>query len=72
MYRASQTLAQLKMAVTHGLRWPACRLAGRHTDAAPKHSLLFQFSFRVICHAHCHTFAKRKLYRLLIVIIVRR
>ena len=30
------------MAVARGLGLPASRLAGRQTDAAPKHSLLFQ------------------------------
>ena len=37
--------AQLETAVVRGLGWPACRQAGPHTHAAPKHSLLFQFSF---------------------------
>ena len=36
--------ARLKMAVACGLGRPACRQMGPHTDAAPKHSLLFQFS----------------------------
>ena len=35
-------------------------------------TVLFQFIFRVDGHAHRRTFAKRKHYRLLIVIIVRR
>ena len=52
--------ARLQTAVAHGLGLPAGRLAGRQTDAAPKHSLLFQFSFRVDGHAHRHTFAKRR------------
>ena len=51
---------QLQMAVARGLGLPAGRLAGPHTDAAPKRSQLFQFSFRVDGHAHRHTFAKRK------------
>ena len=38
----------------------AAQLAGRHIDAAPKHSLLFEFSFRVIGHVHRRTFAKRR------------
>ena len=42
------------------LGYPAGRQTGPHTDAAPKHSLLFQFSFRVDGHAHRRTFAKRK------------
>ena len=36
--------------VTRGLGWPASRLAGHHTDDAPKCSLLFEFSFQVISH----------------------
>ena len=32
---------RLQTAVAHGLGWPACRLAGRHTDTAPKHSLCY-------------------------------
>ena len=43
--------AQLQTAVAHGLGWPAGPLAGHHTDAAPKHSLLFQFSFRRWSHS---------------------
>ena len=49
---------RLQTAVTHGLGWPAGRLAGHHTDTAPKHSLLFQFSFRVEGHADRRTFVK--------------
>ena len=50
---------------TRGYRWLslaalAGRVAGRHTDTAPKHSLLFQLSFRVFGHAHQRTFAKRR------------
>ena len=52
--------AQLQTAVTRGLGWPAGRLAGRHTDAAPKLSLLFHFSFRVDGHVHRRTFAKQR------------
>ena len=52
--------AQLQTALARGLDLPTGRLAGCHTDAAPKHSLLFQFSFRVIGHEHRHTFAKRR------------
>ena len=43
---------------------------GRHTDAAPKHSLLFLFSFRADGLAHRRKIAKRRCQRLLIVIIV--
>ena len=32
----------LQTAVACSLGWPSGRLAGHHTDAAPKHSLLFQ------------------------------
>ena len=52
--------AWLQMAVTRGLGLTAGRLAGHLTDTAPKHSLLFQFSFRVDGHAHRRTFAKQK------------
>ena len=52
--------ARLQMAVAHGLRLPAGQLAWCHTDAAPKHSLLFQFSFLVDVDAHRCTFAKRE------------
>ena len=51
---------RLQTAVIRGLGWPASRLVGHHTDAAPKHSLLFQISFRVDGHAHRRTFAKRR------------
>ena len=52
-YRASQIYyMRLGTAVAHSLGWLARRLAGRHTDAVPKHSLLFQFSFRIIGHVH--------------------
>ena len=42
--------AQLQTAVPRDLKLPG-RLAGCNTGAAPKHLLLFQFSFRVIGHA---------------------
>ena len=65
--------ARPQTAVARGLGQSGGRLAGHHTDAAPKHSLLFQFSFRIIIgHAHRRKFAKRRRQRLLIVIIVRR
>ena len=52
IHRASQIL----IAATDGCRsqpWLACWLAsGHHTEVAPKHSLLFQLTFRVIDHAH--------------------
>ena len=44
--------ARLQTAAARGLGWPVGRLAGRHTDAAPKHSLLFRLTFRVIGHTH--------------------
>ena len=40
--------ARLQIAVTHGLGCLACRQVGPQTDAAPKHSLLFQFSLSPI------------------------
>ena len=52
--------ARLQTAVARGHGLPVGRLAGRHSDAAPKHSLLFQFSFRVDGHAHQRTLAKRR------------
>ena len=33
--------ARLQKAVARGLGWPACRQAGPHTDAAPKHHCYF-------------------------------
>ena len=45
--------------MARGLGLPAGPQAGRHTDAATKHSLLFLFSFRETGHAHRRTFAKR-------------
>ena len=33
--------ARLHTAIAHGLGLPAGQLAGRHTDAAPKHSLSY-------------------------------
>ena len=63
--------ARLQTVVARGLGCPAGRLVERHTEAAPKHSLLlFQFSLRVDGHAHRRTFAKRRHDNLLIVIIV--
>ena len=59
-YRASQILRTVQTAVARGLGLPVGRLAARHTDAAPKHSLLFQFNFRVDGHAHRRTFPKRR------------
>ena len=52
--------SRLQAVVARDLGLTVRRLAGRHTDAAPKHTLLFQFSFRVIGHAHRRTFAKRR------------
>ena len=40
IYRAFQ-YARLQTAVARDLGLPAGRLAGRHTDAAPKHSLCY-------------------------------
>ena len=51
--------AWLQMAVARGLCLLAGRLAGRHTDAAPKHSLCY-FSFQVDVQVHRHTFAKQR------------
>ena len=59
--RVSQILRVATDAVARGLGLPAGRLAGNHTDAVPKHSLLFQFSFQVDGHTHRCTFAKRRL-----------
>ena len=39
--RASQILQWLQMAVASSIGWPATRLVGRHSDAAPKHSLCY-------------------------------
>ena len=43
--------AWLQTAVARGLGFPASRLAGRHTDAAPKHSVCYiiQFPSRWSC-----------------------
>ena len=58
---SSKYYARIQTAVARGLGLPTGRLAGRHTDAASKHSLLlFQFIFRVDGHAHRRKFAKRK------------
>ena len=43
--------SRLQTAVARSLGLPACQLAGRHTDAAPKHSLCYiiQFPSRWSC-----------------------
>ena len=51
---------RIQTAVAGGLGVPAARLAGHHSDAASKHSLLFQVIFRVDGHAHRRTFEKRR------------
>ena len=38
---SSKYYARIQTAVAHGLRLPTDRLAGRHTDAASKHSLCY-------------------------------
>ena len=58
-------------AVARSLAWPAHRFTGRQTAPARKHSLQFLVQFPSNCHVHRRTFAKRRHYRLLIVIIVR-
>ena len=52
MYIASQILCAATDSCRLQPGLPASRLAGNHTDAAPKHSLLCQFSFQVIGHMH--------------------
>ena len=50
----------IQTAVARGLGLPAGQLAGHQNDATSKHTLLFQFSFRVDGHVHRRTFAKWK------------
>ena len=53
--------ALLQTVAARCLGLPACRLAGSHSDAAPKHSLCYFSCFRVDDgHAHRRTFAKRR------------
>ena len=42
---SSKYYARLQTAVARGLDWPASRLTGHHTAAAPKHSLCFSVEF---------------------------
>ena len=42
---SSTYYARLQTAVARGLDWPASGLMGRHTAAAPKHSLCFSVQF---------------------------
>ena len=64
--------ARIQMAVAGGLGLPPGQLADHHTDARyfQTLTLLFQVIFQVDGHAHRRTFAKRKCWRLRIVIIV--
>ena len=53
--------ARIQTAAALGLGLPACRLAERHTDAAPKHSLCYFSCFRVDDgHALRRAFAKQR------------
>ena len=57
---SSKYYARIQTAVARGLIVPAARLADHHSDAASKHSLLFQAISRVDGQAHRCTFAKQK------------